>query len=80
MSYSARVDGRLDEELLLLAAGEVDGLGDERIDLMVIVISSELDVWLVVLLEQRGGEIAEAEGDVEGCADGCEVGLLAFLR
>lgn len=51
--YPTRVDGRLNEELLLLATGKVDRLSDERIDLIVIVISSELDVWLVILLEER---------------------------
>lgn len=65
--------------MLLLAASKVDRLSNERINLIVIVISSELDVGLVVLLEECGGEIAEAERDVKGCADGCEVGLLTFL-
>jgi hypothetical protein len=78
-SYSAGVNGWLDEELLLLVPGEVDGLGDERVYLIVAIVAGELDVGLVVLLEERGGEVAQAEGDVEGSADGGDVRLLAFL-
>lgn len=78
--YSAWVDGGLDQELLLLVTSQIDGLGDEGVDLCVCVVAGQLDVGLVVLLEKSGRKVAQTERDVEGGTDGCDVGLLAFLN
>ena len=75
--YPAGVYRRFDQELFLLATSQVDGLHDEGIAFW--AVAGQLNIGLVVLFEKGRGEVSNAERDLQGGADGRQVGLLSFL-
>jgi hypothetical protein len=64
IKYSAGVDGGFDQKLLLFVSGKIDGLSDERVDFVIGVVTSELDIGLVVFFEEGRREVPETESDL----------------
>lgn len=77
MAYPAGVDGGLDEEALLLVAGEVDGLHDKVVNLG--GVAGELHERFVIFFEEGGGEVPQAQRRIEGRPDGVDIRLLSEL-
>jgi hypothetical protein len=50
--------------LLLFVSGKIDGLSDERVDFVIGVVTSELDIGLVVFFEEGRREVPETESDL----------------
>ena len=64
-----RVDGTLDEDLLLLVSGDEDRVHEK------LVAHLCLNLGLVVTLNNLGGKVLDAKGSSDGAADSVSVGL-----
>ena len=76
-AHPARINRRFDQELLLLVACQVNGLAYQW--LQPGSVPRHFYIWLVVFLEEGGGEVPQTQRYVQGSADRCQVRLLSFL-